>query len=494
VSSWQSLLPALTGKFGDRPDALRVGDESLSWEELSGWAQRTATELVGARMVAVPAVSSISTVVAVVAAIIAEVPIVPVPSDAGPIERDHQLRDSGAELVLTDSTRADFAADGWGVQTVDIASRRKSTLPGALTPTGHAGHARSPSDDRTALVLYTSGTTGPPKGVQITGGAIAAGLDGLADAWSWTPDDRLAHGLPLFHVHGLVLGVLGPLRIGAGLEHTVKPTPEAYAKAAERSATMFFGVPTVWGRIAAQTTAAAALAPARLLVSGSAALPVPVFQQLVAHTGHAPIERYGMTETLITLSTRADGPRLPGHVGSPIAGVQARVVDETGQTVQADGESIGDLEVRGATISAGYIGQPEAFAAQWTSDGWFKTGDVATVNPHGDHRLVGRKSSDLIKTGGYRVGAGEVESVLLAHPGIAEAAVIGVPDDDLGQAIVAFVVTPEGLDGGPSSVAIIDFVARELSVHKRPRRVHVVSELPRNAMGKVQKSRLQENK
>jgi fatty acid CoA ligase FadD36 len=263
--------------------------------------------------------------------------------------------------------------------------------------------------------------------------------------------------------------------------HTGRPTPAAYAEAA---GSLYFGVPTVWSRIAGDVDAALALASARLLVSGSAALPVPVFDDLVRLTGHAPVERYGSTESLITLSTLADGERRPGWVGLPLAGVSSRLVDDDGAEIPHDGETIGSLQVRGPTLFDGYLDRPEATAEVFDADGWYRTGDVAVVDGGGMHRIVGRESIDLIKSGGYRIGAGEIETVLLAHAGVSEAAVVGVPDDDLGQRIVAFVVG----DAQPDD--LIDFVAQQLSVHKRPREVRVVDGLPRNAMGKVLKKEL----
>ncbi len=242
------------------------------------------------------------------------------------------------------------------------------------------------------------------------------------------------HGLPLFHVHGLVLGLLGSLRIGNRFVHTGKPSPQAYAEAA---GTLYFGVPTVWSRIAADADAARALSSARLLVSGSAALPTPVFEDLVRLTGHAPVERYGSTETLITISTRADGDRRPGWVGLPVAGVQTRLVDDEGQLVPHDGESIGQLQVKSPTNFSGYLNRPDATAEAFDAEGWYRTGDVAVIDADGMHRIVGRESVDLIKSGGFRIGAGEIETVLLGYPGVDEVAVVGVPDDDLGQRIVA---------------------------------------------------------
>jgi fatty acid CoA ligase FadD36 len=333
--------------------------------------------------------------------------------------------------------------------------------------------------------MYTSGTTGPPKGALLSRRAVAAGLDGLADAWSWTPDDVLVHGLPLFHVHGLILGVLGALRVGSPLVHTVRPRPESYAGAVEHHrGTLLFGVPTVWSRIAADASSARAIGAARLLVSGSAPLPIPVAHELAALTRQIPVERYGMTETIITLAQRADAPRRPGWVGSPIQGVEARLVDDSGAPVPPDGDTPGDLQVRGATLFDGYLGRPEGRA----DDAWFTTGDVAAVDEGGQYRIVGRRSTDLIKSGGYRIGAGEIESVLLGHPAVDEVAVVGLPDPDLGQRIVAFVVRSAGSQADEAE--LVRHVAGELSAHKRPREVRFVLSLPRNDMGKVQKNKL----
>lgn len=448
-----ALLSSLTGPGADdRPDALTIAGRSCSREELLGAAGAVARRIAGAASVAVHAEPSLETVAVVVGGLLAGVPVVPLPPDAGPAERAHILRDSGAGPVL----------GGAGGIPVDLAERADFA-------------ARDATPEATALILYTSGTTGAPKGALIPHGALAAGLDGLAEAWQWTAEDTLVHGLPLFHVHGLVLGVLGALRTGSRLVHTGRPTPQAYAAA---GGSLYFGVPTVWTRITRDPSAARRLSGARLLVSGSAALPAPVFRDLEALTGQRPVERYGMTETLITVSARAGGKRVPGAVGLPLRGVRTRLA--------AQGEGgIGELEVSGPTLFTGYLGRPEATADAHTADGWFRTGDIAAIEPDGTHRIVGRASTDLIKSGGYRIGAGEVENALLDHPAVSEAAVIGVPHDDLGQEIVAYVVAE-----GVSEQALIDFVARELSGHKRPRRVRFLDALPRNAMGKPQKKLL----
>jgi fatty acid CoA ligase FadD36 len=464
-----ALLTALANGSDDSADALRVGESSCSREALLGMATAVADRVHELPAVAVLARPTLSTVVAVVGGLIAGVPVVPLPPDSGPVERQHILRDSGAAALLTAEP---VDAPDVTVLPIDLDRRSASSYP-------------EPDESATALILYTSGTTGAPKGAVISRRAIAACLDGLADAWAWTPEDTLAHGLPLFHVHGLVLGVLGALRVGSRLVHTGSPKPEAYARA---GGSLYFGVPTVWSRVCGDPASAAALRGARLLVSGSAALPAPVFQRLSELTGQAPVERYGMTETLITISTRFDGERRPGFVGLPLRGMESMLVGEDGAEVPRDGRSIGELRIRGASLFDGYLNRPEATAASWAEGGWFRTGDVATIDADGWHRIVGRASTDLIKSGGYRIGAGEVENVLLGHPAVREAAVVGLPDPDLGQRVVAYVVA-----GDVDERELIEFVSGQLSHHKRPRQVRFLDALPRNDMGKVQKKLLAEH-
>ncbi|MGB9223923.1 acyl-CoA synthetase, partial [Mycobacterium sp.] len=395
------------------------------------------------------------------------VPVVPVPADVGVAERRHMLTDSAAQAWLGP---------------VPDEPEGLPHIPVRL-------HARSwhrypePSPDAIAMLVYTSGTTGQPKGVQVSRRAIAADLDALAQAWQWTSDDILVHGLPLYHIHGLVLGLLGSLRVGNRFVHTGKPTPAGYAGA---GGSLYFGVPTVWSRVAGDQSAAEALRTARLLVSGSAALPVPVFERLEQLTGHRPIERYGASESLITLSTRADGERRPGWVGVPLTGVETRLVDDAGGHVAHDGETVGKLQVRGPTLFDGYLNRPDATAEAFDADGWYRTGDVAVVDEGGMHRIVGRESVDLIKSGGYRIGAGEIETALLGHPAVEEVAVVGMPDEDLGQRIVAYVVSSGDVDADE----LIQYVAQQLSAHKRPREIRFVDSLPRNALGKVLKKQL----
>ena len=464
-----SLNPAAVAAGADLDDAVRIDGTTLSRSDLVGAATSVAERVGRASRIAVLATPTPATVLAIAGCLIAGVPVVPVPADVGVAERRHILADSGAQAWLGDRPED---TEGLG------------HIPVRL-------HARSwhryaePAPDATALIVYTSGTTGLPKGVVMSRRAIAADIDMLAAAWQWTADDTLVHGLPLYHVHGLVLGLLGSLRIGNRFVHTGKPSPAAYAHAvSDLGGSLVFGVPTVWSRIVDDGDAARALSSARLLVSGSAPLPVPVFDGLAALSGHQPVERYGSTEALITMSTLATGERRPGWVGLPLVGVQTRLGAEDGGDVPHDGETIGRLHVKSPTMFDGYLNRPDATAEVLSADGWYHTGDVAVIDRDGMHRIVGRESVDLIKTGGFRVGAGEIETVLLGHAGVREVAVVGAPDEDLGQRIVAFVVG----DAAPDE--LIEFVAQQLSAHKRPRVVRLVDSLPRNAMGKVLKKEL----
>jgi malonyl-CoA/methylmalonyl-CoA synthetase len=354
------------------------------------------------------------------------------------------------------------------------------TPPAALAP------------EAPALIVYTSGTTGAPKGAVLPRRAIATNLDALADAWNWSERDVVAHALPLFHVHGLVIGILGPVRRGGGAMHLGRFSPDGIEAALAGPATMLFGVPTMYRRIAdaAETSPglARALGRARLLVSGSAALPASEHQRLAALTGRSVVERYGMTETLMSTAIRADGEPATGSVGPPLPGVQVRLVDDDGGVIEdSDGETIGEIEVRGPNLFLGYLNRDDATQASMR-DGWFVTGDMATRSPDDYIRIVGRRSTDLIKSGGYKIGAGEIEASLRDHPAVEDAAVTGEPDDDLGERVVAWVVLRDGAAAEPQE--LVDHVAGELAPHKRPRVVHFLDELPRNELGKVQKKRL----
>ena len=324
--------------------------------------------------------------------------------------------------------------------------------------------------------------------------AISSNLDALADAWAWTEADRLAHALPLFHVHGLVLGTLGPLRRG-GARRARRAVLDRRRSRPRSSAgaTMVFGVPTMYHRLADagedDACVATALARARMLVSGSAALPAVEHERMEALTGQRVVERYGMTETLMNTAVRADGERAAGlrRAAAGRRRAAARSTTTAATLAAADGETIGEIAVRGPNLFTGYLNRPDA-TAEAMRDGWFLTGDLATRAADGYVRIVGRRSTDLIKSGGYKIGAGEIEGALLEHPAVAEVAVTGEPDADLGERVVAWVVLRPGRRRGREELDRAR--AALLSPHKRPREVRFLDELPRNAMGKVVKSEL----
>jgi malonyl-CoA/methylmalonyl-CoA synthetase len=468
-------------ELGDQP-ALRVDRRELSYRELREAAAAVAHSLRGTKRVAVWAEPTLETCVAVVGATAAGVPVIPVNPKLGTTELRHVLEDSAPDLLLGAPGEALRELErAPRVDTVDV-DARGGELPGD-----------PPEGEAPALIVYTSGTTGLPKGAVLSRRAVTSNVDALAEAWDWTPADRLTHGLPLFHVHGLVVGLLGPLRLGGQLDHLGRFEASRVVAAFEDGASMLFGVPTMYNRLAAEAERTPAVADglrrARLLVSGSAPLPAPVFERVAEATGQRIVERYGLTETLMNTAVRADGERRPGYVGKALTGVEVRLVGDEGEDIEeSDDQTIGEVAVRGPNLFSGYLNRPEA-DEEAIRDGWFFTGDLATRASDGYWRIVGRRATDLIKTGGYKVGAGEVEVALLEHPAVAEVAVTGAPDDDLGERIVAWIAV-EDTRRPPDPEELADHVAALLTPHKRPREVRFVDELPRNAMGKVVKQKL----
>ncbi|MGV9317746.1 acyl-CoA synthetase [Streptomyces sp. NPDC003660] len=475
-----SLFPALTDPRTAGRTALRFGARSLTYAEFAAAAGAVAARLRGVGRVAVWATPELETAVAVTGALLAGTAAVPLNPRSGEGELAHILADSEPALLLT--------APGAELPPVLADLPRLEVSGTGQVPEDTHG------DEDPALIVYTSGTTGPPKGAVVPRRALAATLDALADAWRWTGDDVLVHGLPLFHVHGLVLGVLGPLRRGGSVRHLGRFSPEGVTRELNDGATMVFGVPTMYHRLAealpSDPELTKALGRARLLVSGSAALPVHDHERIAAATGRRVIERYGMTETLMNTSVRVDGEARAGTVGVPLPGVELRLVEEDGTEVTArDGESVGEIQVRGPNLFTGYLNRPDATEAAFTADGWFRTGDVAVREADGYVRIVGRKATDLIKSGGYKIGAGEIENALLEHPAVAEAAVTGEPDADLGERVVAWVV-PSNPESPPALTELAGHVAARLAPHKRPRVLHLLPSLPRNDMGKIMKRAL----
>lgn len=345
---------------------------------------------------------------------------------------------------------------------------------------------------RRALMLYTSGTTSRPKGVVLTHANLAAQVECLSEAWAWTQDDRALHVLPLNHTHGVINVLACALWNGAVCEFAgaFKPV-DVWRRLASGEITVFMAVPTIYGRLVAawreappeqRTAWSEGAARLRLFVSGSAALPVPVLEEWRAITGHTLLERYGMTEIGMALSNPLVGERRPGFVGTPLPGVEVRLVDDAGAAA-CDGRP-GELLVRGPGVFLEYWDRPDATAQAFTEDRWCRTGDVA-VRESGAFRILGRSSVDIIKTGGEKVSALEIEAALREHPGIADCAVVGLPDEAWGECVAAVVVTR-----GQEAItlpALRDWARARLSGPKLPRRLLVVPALPRNAMGKVVK-------
>jgi malonyl-CoA/methylmalonyl-CoA synthetase len=457
--------------------AVTAGGRTLTYDELLATAGGLAERLGDVRRVAFWAENTLEAMVAAVAAVESGIELVPLNPKLGSSELAHIVDDSAPQAVIGGPGEGSLAA----IRRVDVDLGARGVLPEA------------PADpEAVALVIYTSGTTGRPKGVLLPRRAVATNLDALAEAWAWDGADRLVHGLPIFHVHGLVLGLFGPLRRGGRVRHLGRFSAAGVAEALAAGDTMLFGVPTMYHRLADAAehdpAVADALRRARLLVSGSAGLPAKTFQRIETATGQQIVERYGLTETIMNTAVRADGERRPGEVGLPVTGVDVRVVADDGSDAPLDGETIGEVVVRGPNLFLGYLNRPDA-TAEVMRDGWFWTGDLATRAADGYVRIVGRRSTDLIKTGGYKVGAGEVEAALLEHPAVSEAAVAAAPDDDLGERIAAWIVLVPGAEP-PAAGELADHVAGLLAPHKRPRDVHVVAELPRNAMGKVLKQEL----
>ncbi|MER7956400.1 acyl-CoA synthetase [Streptomyces sp. NPDC096030] len=486
-----ALFPALRTRT-DLP-ALRFGAETLTYEDLGRAAGALVTPILGAGRVAVWATPTAATAVGVVAALLAGVPAIPINPRTGERELAHILGDSmpGAVLAGADDVLPAGLAD---VPRIDVETAVDHHSP---VSAASAFSGAEPDDPESpALIVYTSGTTGPPKGVVLSHRAIAASLDALEEAWAWTEDDVLVHALPLFHVHGLILGILGPLRRGGSVRHLGAFSVEGVARElGAGGGTMLFGVPTMYHRIADalgdDPALVRALGGARLLVSGSAALPVHDHERITAATGRTVIERYGMTETLMNTGVPVGSRPRPGSVGLPLRDVELRLVEEDGTELRAyDGESVGEIQVKGPNLFTAYLNRPDATAAAFDGD-WFRTGDMAVREPDGYVRIVGRKATDLIKSGGYKIGAGEIENALLEHPAVLEAAVTGAPDPDLGERIVAWVV-PADAEKPPTAGELADHVAGLLAPHKRPRTVHFLRALPRNDMGKLLKKALPE--
>jgi malonyl-CoA/methylmalonyl-CoA synthetase len=376
-------------------------------------------------------------------------------------EVEHILGDSDPVLVIADAERAPLVDGDLRVIPLDDLPLDDPPLPPPLS-------AESP-----ALIIYTSGTTGRPKGALLDHGNLLAQARGAIEAWRWTAADRLVHALPLFHLHGLAMGLNGSLLTGCEMS-LIPFVPAQVVAELEAGGSLFFGVPAMYQRLCDHLDRHPAdLARVRLFVSGSAPLPPELFKRSERLLGQPPLERYGITEGGIVVSNPYDGPRRPGRVGYPFAGVEVRL------------GAADEIQLRGGQVFAGYWRNPAATEESFV-DGWFRTGDVGEIGEDGSLAIRGR-IKELIISGGFNVYPREVELVLEAHPGVAEVAVVGLPSESWGEEVTAFVV-PAGNRLEPDQ--LIAYAEERLAKFKCPRTVRFVDELPRNAMGKVQRSLL----
>jgi malonyl-CoA/methylmalonyl-CoA synthetase len=399
-------------------------------------------------------------------------------------ELEYYLSDAGVSTFVFDAATRAMAEPIASVQNIaalayeEVQSGAEMQLPDVAI-------------DRPAMIVYTSGTTNRPKGVVSTHANITSQISTLVEAWEWEAGDRTLLCLPLHHVHGIINVLSCALWSGAACELLTRFDANlVWERIADGALTVFMAVPTIYLRlISAWETASTerqvelsrAAAKLRLMVSGSAALPVSTLERWQKIAGHTLLERYGMTEIGMALSNPYRGERVPGSVGIPLPGVQVRLCGQNGELVP---EGVpGEIEVRGPSVFSEYWNKPDATREAFR-DGWFRTGDTAVLE-NGVYRILGRTSIDILKTGGHKVSALEIEEVLLQHPAIAECAVVGVPDEEWGQRVAAAVVLRAG---AALSLDELRTSARELlAAHKLPSRLLVLDALPRNAMGKVMK-------
>ena len=397
--------------------------------------------------------------------------VVPTNTAYGPRELEHVVRDAEPRAAILDEPerRDQIAAIDPGIACLDPAL----AIPDGPTPPLERADRRA-----IALLCYTSGTTGQPKGAVLRHGHCLASVESLRLAWRWSERDRLLLALPLFHMHGLGVGLHGTLHTGGSAVLFEGFRADEILAAIEKfSATLFFGVPTMYHRLADHPEIAR-LAALRLCVSGSAPLPAALHDALRRASGQTILERYGMTETLMLVSNPHDGERRPGSVGLPLPGVELRCASERGTQ--------GEIEVRGPNVFDGYWRRPDANAEAFTRDGFFRTGDLGHIDADGYVTLDGR-AKELIISGGYNVYPRELEDVIRAHPAIDDVAIVGEPSAEWGERVVAYAVlkTPLGIE------ALRDWIGDRLAAFKHPRALYAVDALPRNALGKVQKHRFE---
>ncbi len=348
-------------------------------------------------------------------------------------------------------------------------------------------------DKRGAMILYTSGTTGDPKGVLTTHANIQAQITSLVEAWSWTTEDHVINVLPMHHVHGIVNVLCCALWSGATCEFLPFDESRILDRLIDKQVNLFMAVPTIYYKLITyweslngdqQKEISAGLQDMRLMVSGSAALPVSVLEKWKEISGHTLLERYGMTEIGMAISNPYDRERLPGHIGQALPNVNVRIVDEQFDEVE-EGEQ-GEILIKGPTVFKEYWNKPEETAKAFTKDGWFKTGDVA-INHSGSYKIIGRRSIDIIKSGGYKLSALEIEEVIRQYPLVKDCGVVGLADDEWGEIVaVGLVISDQKIDLGE----LKEWLSQKMAGYKQPRIFRIIDDLPKNAMGKVVKKEL----
>ena len=465
LTAEESLPRAWTARWAAAPDALVLRDADTPWMTATEVEARTgeaAARLAGAGVepgdrVLMSCSPSADLVLAHVGALRLGAIVVPVNTAFGPNELGNVWSEARPKLAVLDDR----------ARLPDVPTRPPS-LEGPSARVAALDECRA---DDPAMLMFTSGTTGRPKGAILSHGNALASAEGVRVAWRWSPDDRLVLTLPLFHMHGLGVGVHGTLLAGASMAIAPFSPDGVLDLAAAEKATLFFGVPTMYVRMVASPRVDE-LAALRLCVSGSAALAADVWRALADRGGQRVIERYGMTETFMNTSNPYDGDRRPGSVGVPLPGVEVRLGDND------------EICVRGPNVLRSYWERPDATADAFR-DGWFLTGDIGEFDADGYLSIVGR-SKDLIITGGFNVYPREIEELIAEHPAVAEAAVAGEPSDEWGETVVAYVVVADAV----SETDILEWCAARLAKYKRPRHVRFVDALPRNALGKVVKADL----
>jgi malonyl-CoA/methylmalonyl-CoA synthetase len=415
--------------------------------------------------------------------------VVPVNVQYRRAELRHIFDDAGVRLCLTDEERRpELDRARKDLPELEVVIEAGDELESFLDA-AEDHEPELPGDEDLAVIAYTSGTTGRSKGAMLLHRNLVANIEAICTAWQWTADDHLLLTLPLFHTHGLMVGAHGTFFVGSSAELWRKfDAARVYDALLEGSFTMFFGVPTMYTRLLREAaTREERPRPLRLYVSGSAALSPQAFEEFEKLFGERILERYGMTETGMNLTNPYDGERRPGTVGGPFPKQEARVVDiETREPLPAS--EVGEIEVRGPHVFVEYRNRPEATEESFDEDGWFRTGDLGYVSEDGYFTISGR-AKELIISGGYNVYPREVEEMLEGCPGVAEVAVVGLPDEEFGEQVTAAVVRD---DPALTAEKVTDFCREDLASYKKPRQVVFVDALPRNAMGKVLKHEVRE--